>query len=402
MKFLQKPVADNTMMLSAKRNRSHVCDNPAKHDAHDSCPGRQRAAKIVRPIDPAIQAELVRARYWRAANKQILGLFDGEERLGYDLDRYEEPPFQQKEKWASFFTVVKRVNDIIRDYASQNLLPLTLRQIHYQFVVRHKDYLNTKESYTHTCEDIGVARMGGLVPWNAIHDPTRDVHSFLLWNNPKERLEFAADVYRIDRWEAQDYSPIVLIEKDAAIGTITNVCDEYDVPYLSCRGYGSLSALHDKVGGHCRKAIKDGKTPVVIHLSDHDATGADMERNLNRRLSLVADEAIDVRHIALTLSQIDEYQLPSDPVKSTDPRAGKYLEMLSEKGLKEGAWEMDALSPTVLHDLIEQEINTVRDVNHWNQLDDQQARDRESLKQIAERWDDVQSFLCSSKDGEEV
>ena len=43
-------VADSVMRLTAKRNRSGVCANSKVHAPHDECPGRQRAAKVARPV----------------------------------------------------------------------------------------------------------------------------------------------------------------------------------------------------------------------------------------------------------------------------------------------------------------------------------------------------------------
>src|SRR5437016_711733 len=51
-------VAVNGSSLNAKRNRSGVCGNPNVHPPHEKCPGRQRAAKIERPVDSLVRAEL--------------------------------------------------------------------------------------------------------------------------------------------------------------------------------------------------------------------------------------------------------------------------------------------------------------------------------------------------------
>lgn len=398
-KFLEKPATDSSIPLSAKRKRSSVCENPEKHAPHDDCPGRQRAAKTERVVDPEVLAALEAADWdWGSADKNALGLIDKRiEEFDYDFQACDEVEdhAKQHQKLASFFTTIKRINAIIRDYAAQGLLPLTVRQLHYQMVVRHKDYLNTATSYAHLDKDIADARMCGLVPWNGIADPTRDVHALATWKTPRDRIEFSAQNYRLDRWANQPCSPILLVEKDAVLGLVSGICNSYAVPYLSCKGYGSLSALRNEVAQHCRRAIDENRTPIVFHLSDHDATGVDMERNLSRRLNQFTDELIDVRHIALTADQIRQYNLLPDPVKTTDPRYSKYIDSLSDKELEEGAWEMDALDPGVLRALIESAITApdVLDRERWGDVNEQEEKDKQLLQRVAKRWDKIVRLL---------
>ena len=258
-------------------------------------------------------------------------------------------------------------------------------------VVRYKDYPNTKVSYDHLAEDLVTARMAGFVPWNAIDDPTRSLHSFRGWDSAQARMRDAALSHHLSRWENQVFSPIVLVEKDAALGIISRACDALDVPYASCKGYGSVSALRNQVAQHCRSALYKDKVPVVIHLSDHDASGWDMPRNLEEYLDLLVGQHVDMRHIALTLDQItagygDGEPLPPDPVKSTDPRAEKYIKHLAERGLDAGAWEMDALPPADLHRLIVDEIKSLRDEDLWQQVEDAEKEQQAAIEKLAEEW----------------
>jgi hypothetical protein len=404
-------VADNGTPLNAKRNRSGVCGNPNVHLAHEGCPGRRRAAKIERPVDSAVRAELEDVYrkfggHWIQADQRILGRLspDEIETHDFDLKSYEIVPFTQEGKFISFFTSVRRTNAIILDYAGQDLLPLTLRQIHYQMVVRHKDYPNMKTSYDHLNIDLVQARMSGLVPWNAIDDPTRGVHELTSWDSVRERLAASAAGYHISRWKNQEQWPMVLVEKDAALGVIARACEDFDVPYASLKGYGSVSALRNQVAAHCLRVLDQGKKPVIIHLSDHDASGWDMPRNLVDYLDLLVGQKVDVRHIALTLDQIttgygDGKPLPPDPVKDKDPRSKKYIEHLAERGLEPGAWEMDALPPKTLHELIVNEIESCRDEHLWKVIEDTEREEKQAIREVAERWTDPRANVAEVNRG---
>ncbi len=397
---LPAPATTNsTTPLSAKRNRSKMCADTNVHRAHEGCPGRLRAAKVNRPVCATVASAL--DAVWRKhgrhsvlhADSTELGIISADDIALYNLDveKYEQIEFKQQDKFASFFTAVQRTNAIILDYAVQDLLPLTLRQIHYQMVVRHKDYPNTKTSYDHLAQDLVAARLAGFVPWNAIDDPTRGLHEFTGWESAQKRVADAAETFHLSRWANQVWAPIVLVEKDAALGIISRACNDLDVPYASCKGYGSVSALRNQVANHCRVALDRGKSPVVIHLSDHDASGWDMPRNLEEYLDLLVGCHVDMRHIALTLEQIaagygDGNPLPSDPVKKADPRSEKYIAHLAERGLEPGAWEMDALSPADLHDRIVNEIDSCRDMTLWKEVEEAEAEQKQTIARVAENW----------------
>lgn len=352
-------------------------------------------------MDVAIAAEI--GNMWRTygggrilqADHATIGILSPEEieKYGLDLEAYETLDFKQQDKFASFFTAVQRTNKIILEYAAQGLLPLTLRQIHYQHVVRYKDYPNTKISYDHLAVDLVVGRMTGFIPWNAIDDPTRNLHEFMDYDSVEDSLMWAARSHHLNRWRNQDFAPVCLVEKDAALSVIARACDLFFVPYASLKGYGSVAALRNKIANYCLRAIDRGQTPVIIHLSDSDASGWDMPRNLLEYLNLMVRQQVDVRHIALTLDQIaegygDGNPLPPDPVKATDPRAGKYIAMLAERGLEPGAWEMDALPPAVLHDVVVSEIESLRDKDRWQKIEDQENEQKATITKMADAYEE--------------
>jgi hypothetical protein len=382
--------------LNVKR-RSAICPNPGQHPPHEGCPGRKRAAKTDRPTDPLVASEVGAhlGHLVSTGDHTTLGILSPEQIAEYSLEMesYEAIQFVQEQKLASFFTAVQRTNAIILEYAAQGLLPLTLRQIHYQHVVRHKiSYPNTQKSYDHICEDLVAGRMCGLVPWNAIDDPTRGLHEWMFYDSVKENLELSVYRHRLDRWRNQEFVPIVLVEKDAALTIIKRACDLFYVPYCSLKGYGSLSTLRNHVAKYCIAAIDGGRTPIVIQLSDHDSSGWDMPRNLIDYLNIMVRQTVEVRHVALTLDQIaegygDGNPLPADPVKDKDPRSPKYVAMLAERGLPPGAWEMDAISPAVLHDLIIGEIERLRDPDKWKEVEAQEQEEKAIIQKMADDYE---------------
>ncbi len=67
-----------------------------------------------------------------------------------------------------------------------------------------------------------------------------------------------------------------------------------------------------------------------------------------------------VVHIGLTMEQIQEHDLPENPAKLADPRAGKYIEAFGEV-----SWEVDALKPQVLTGIVETHIEQEMDMDKY-------------------------------------
>jgi hypothetical protein len=170
------------------------------------------------------------------------------------------------------------------------------------------------------------------------------VNTHSAWASPRDILDSAAGSYREDLWAGQKYRPEVWIEKDALIGVVEGVCTHFRVPYFAIRGNVSQTLAHE-AERRFEKYLDQGLTPIVLHLVDHDPTGIDMTRDLTGRLHLYAGEYVEVRRVALTIEQVEEYNPPPNPAKEKDSRFAKYAAQFGTD-----SWELDALSPAVIAD----------------------------------------------------
>ena len=261
---------------------------------------------------------------------------------------------------ASTLVVVEQANTIIEEYLAQGFA-LTLRQLFYQFVARAL-LENAFKQYKRLGTIIRNARDGGLVDWDALEDRTREVNNHSFWNDPAGIISAAAESYREDLWGGQRYRPEVWIEKDALIGVIEAVCTELRVPYFSHRGNNSQT-LQYQAGKRFAEYLDQGLIPLVLHLADHDPNGIDMTRDNTERLALYARAEIKVRRIALILDQVERFNPPPSFVKEGDTRTSGYRERFGT----DECWELDALPPTVIADLIRTEIESLIEPNAWAQ-----------------------------------
>lgn len=255
--------------------------------------------------------------------------------------------------------LIDRSNRIVQEYQRQGF-SMTLRQLYYQLVAR--DIIpNSLREYKKLSATLNNARLAGLVSWRAIEDRTRPLRGNAHWSSPKEIAESTIENYKTDKWANQAYRPEVWIEKDALVGVIQRVCNRLDVDYFSCRGYVSASAMWRAGHNRARRAINGDQKPIIIHLGDHDPSGIDMTRDIKERMSMFAGKPVIVERIALNMNQIEAYQPPPNPAKITDSRAKDYI---AEFG--RSSWELDALEPRVIEQLIEKAILKRRNEAKWD------------------------------------
>ena len=125
----------------------------------------------------------------------------------------------------------------------------------------------------------------------------------------------------------------------------------------------------------------------IIHLGDHDPSGIDMTRDIQERLWMFGAD-VEVKRVALTMNQVQTYNPPPNPAKMTDSRASKYIDMFGDE-----SWELDALEPQMLNQLITNEVTALRDDAIYQAVCDREARGKAELRMLERNYDRAVAFL---------
>ncbi len=332
-------------------------------------------------------------------------------------------PKRQYEHWKPGERIMALARDcmaIANDYARQGY-DLTVRQLYYQLVAADR-IPNTLQSYKQIAGIIDRLRMAGMMDWNLIVDRTRRPGGGGGWDSPDQVVLSSADSYGIDLWEDQPRRVEIWVEKDALSGVISRVGYSENIAFFACRGYTSTSAMW----AAARRFLaywEAGQSVTILHLGDHDPSGI-MTRDIRDRLELflsvdwardnfhrfesdplyvryadvvqdlanyVDGDPLEVRRIALNMDQVVQYNPPPNFAKPTDSR---YAEYRSNYG--EDSWELDALSPTVLAQLMTAEVQSLRDDELYQGRIARQEAERQILTDLVDRWDEVRRFLEES------
>lgn len=312
-------------------------------------------------------------------------------------------PYEKKKFSRESQDLIEVCDEICARYARKGL-DMTLRQLYYQ-LVKANVIPNEEKSYKRIGTLISDARRAGLIDWNHIIDRTRNLRQADSWDDPADIVTDCASSYRVDRWEGQETQVEAWVEKDALVGVIARAADPFSLPYFACRGYCSDSEMWS-AAMRIRKRVKQGRNTLILHLGDHDPSGIDMTRDIGERLilfsnSLRSDEMdggskrhwidisghpsryFQVRRIALTMDQIREYQPPPNPAKTTDARFASYQDQFGDE-----SWELDALDPETIMDLIVQHVEGAIDAIVWRRQMSREETGRALLEDTAARMRD--------------
>lgn len=292
--------------------------------------------------------------------------------------QYKDIKFQSKS-----LVLIQLVNAVIAEYDAQGY-ELTLRQVYYQLVAR--GYIpNNERSYKNLGNLINDGRLAGLIDWYAIIDRTRNLRGNSHWETPESVIESAKYAYMLDRWKDQPNYVEVWVEKDALIGIVSQVCKKLDVPHFSCRGYTSQSEMWSAAQRFIRQNHRESRT--IIHLGDHDPSGIDMTRDIQERLEMFGADVF-VKRVALTMEQIQTYNPPPNPTKLSDARASGYIAEFGHE-----CWELDALEPKVITELIRNEVTALLDADLLLEVENKERTDKENIQKICDSYEDVINYL---------
>ena len=202
--------------------------------------------------------------------------------------------------------------------------PISVRNSHYGLVhnppLRHaakpgSTYRNDRASSSDLSDLLVRARVNGLLPWEAIADETRPVR---LWKTHRDSGGFVeselSDLlsnYWRDLLQSQPDHIEAVIEKNASIPFIVNLCAKYTIPLTSGRGQSSKTPFY-KMAERFRASGK--ARLVLLVLSDFDPDGDCIAtvnaRTLRDDLGIPEHQIVPVR-VAVRPDQIKKYNLPT-------------------------------------------------------------------------------------------
>lgn len=342
---------------------------------------------------------------------------------------------KEKGYWSeSKENILWQIQEVCEDYLDMGY-NLTLRQMYYQLV--SKDAIpNHDKVYKKLGKLKDELLYAGITDWRVFVDRGRVPHIGYFEDDIPSALQRTINCYSIDKQLGQPYHIEVWTEKDAISGILRRAIDPYTVRLVVNKGYTSSTAIYDSYRRFVRK-IEAGQKVRILYFGDHDPSGLDMIRDIRNRImtmflngdalgtlsQIVLDwanlenirkslgdmdsdllqsyikidedgdssfdwyryffeEHFQVKHIGLTMEQIKKYNPPPNPAKLTDPRAKAYVKQYGPV-----SWEVDALRPEVMTDIVTTEILSYMDDDIYQKLLVREEEEIEKFKRIVDDID---------------
>lgn len=306
---------------------------------------------------------------------------------------------------------------------------MTVRQVFYQLVTRAVIDKTEQEYKGTVCRLLAKMRRSGDLPYEWIADNSRWMRKPTSYGSIEELLETTRQAYRRSLWANQDAYVEVWIEKEALAGVVYELTSRWDVPLMVTRGYPSLTFLYEAA-----EQMPLDRVVYIYYLGDFDPSGVDIERFVREQLDdlrlgrlvrehisdkpdptaltaafemltrisgLFEEEKpsdlddlvsrferagvpfhreldIEFDRLAVSADQIVEYSLPTRPTKKSDSRS---------KGFTGESVELDALSTSQLHELVETAITQHLDKGQLDRTLKIEEQEQKSLEEFLGRWE---------------
>lgn len=268
--------------------------------------------------------------------------------------------------------ITKEAQAVIAEYSDG----ITLRQLYYRLVAR--GMINDVQHYKRVIGAMTEARWKDVVSMSAFIDRERSVFGETKAeekdldeeiHNAEAQVKAWMTGYHLERWSNQPNYVEVWIEKKALQGVFEGPCARLDVALAPCKGYPSITFLHEAAG-----RFTGIDHPIILYFGDYDPSGEDIPRSIKENLSRMGYD-VEVERIALNPDLIEELDLPSVPPKQGDSRTRNWD--------GKGVVELDAVEPKLLKKMCEDAIENKFDDDLFDELETKEEKERiEYIKRL--------------------
>lgn len=234
--------------------------------------------------------------------------------------------------------LVQQTKELLEKYGT-----MTVRQVYYQFLPQGYNYRQIQGMLQRAREKCEISP-------DSIIDSSRQRLEQDVYRDLPAYLDAITPNFKLDWWMNETHRLEIWIEKETMSRLVADASwFDYQVPVCVCKGFNSTT----------KKGEWSKHAPDILYLGDFDPSGLSMDESNS---DTEFNNCNSYTRIALTMEQIEKYNLPSVDVKrNNDPRKKKYVEKYGWK-----AWELDALPPNVFREIITTEIKARLPFNPTN------------------------------------
>lgn len=277
---------------------------------------------------------------------------------------------------AKTLALIAECQDILEE-----IQPASVRGVCYRLFVRGLIPDMSKNSTGRISRVLTTARKQGYIPWEWIVDEHRELERAAQWDDPEDYVETVKRAYRRDQWAHQSCEVEIWSEKGTMRGILNPVLDKYGVGFRVHHGFSSTTVMQ-KVAASTQN---NDKPLVVFYLGDWDPSGMYMsEVDIPKRIVEYGGRLAFDR-IGLTTEDIASPELAGLSFPASDKRTdSRYSWFMKNIGNK--CWELDAMSPVMIRNRVEEAILSMIDLELWDRYQAAEEVELASLEDFLGEW----------------
>lgn len=246
---------------------------------------------------------------------------------------------------------------------------MTIRHLFYRLSNNVKAIEKTENAYKNLCSHLSIWRKSGEIPYRTFVDSTRWHYGSEGHDSIEDALANCAATYRKNLWLQSPHRVEVWCEKETIAGLIHNQAALFGVRVFVCRGFASLSSLHDAAEDF-RHHIEDGREVHILYFGDHDPSGVLVDATIRRNMAKLFNIEVDLQRVTVKPDHIRQFSLPTRPTKRGSSHSKDFVGE---------SVEIDAMEPDTIKELVAQSIERFIDPRELEVL---KAAETEERKQI--------------------
>jgi hypothetical protein len=233
-------------------------------------------------------------------------------------------------QWKTWLDAVKQIIDTYD-------VPLTVRQIYYQLIA-HYGMKKTNGMYNSLCKHLVQERQKRNIDWTKIVDLTRKpIRQEWIAEDQTPEESFEEDFkkflktvrcYIVPQYTNQEYLIEVWVEHEGLMPLFERAIGDFGITIYPTKGRNSWSNAYAAY-----ERLKDvDREIVILHFSDADVYGENMTKNIQEAFDyFYQDRGMKhrpkVEKVALTLQQVQDWNLPDTQLEAIDP--SKFIQLIT-------------------------------------------------------------------------
>lgn len=305
---------------------------------------------------------------------------------GYMNDWTPQPHVQE---------VIDNVLAVLDEYQSYGRM--TVRQIFYRLVGQF-GYAKDERAYKRLAETMVKARRAEMIPFHRIRDDGTISHirggdqgRGEVWEYVQSIISDPANYLRLDRNSGQPYHIELWCEAGGMSDMLAQMVRYRDVSVYSTGGFSSVTVTYEVA----QRIAERTKPTYFLHVGDYDPSGESIFTSMSQDIgSFVAsriggyynsangavrdsdDENFFIpQRVALTETQVEEFDLPTAPPKLSDSRSNNWVGETTQA---------EAMDPPLLERVIKEAVDALTDDDALKALREREKEEKERLRAAVE------------------